>query len=191
MGLSVLVLVSAGTAGATSTSTQALRARLSAHVGALEKSRTVIRFFDRHEWLLDDPRFRPEALRQLRLHTTRVRHVERRVAGIRRVLRERRLAVRQRREARRRAASRLRTPAGAICAVFRGRCREALAVARCESNLSTYAQNGQYQGLFQMGSYARGLYGHGSSPLRQARAAFRYFVASGRDWSPWTCKPWW
>lgn len=191
MGLSVLVLVSAGTAGASSRSAKALQARLSAHVGKLEKSRTVIRFFDRHAWLLADPRFRREARRQLRLHTGRVRRVEVKVASIRRELRERRQALRERRQARRLAAARLRTPTGAICAVFRGQCREALAVARCESNLSTYAQNGQYLGLFQMGSYARSLYGHGSSPLRQARAAYRYFVASGRDWSPWTCKPWW
>jgi hypothetical protein len=40
-----------------------------------------------------------------------------------------------------------------------------------------------------MGNYARSRYGHSSSALGQARAAFRYFIDSGRDWSPWTCKP--
>jgi hypothetical protein len=41
-----------------------------------------------------------------------------------------------------------------------------------------------------MGSSERQLFGHGVSALAQARAAYRYFVRSGRDWSPWSCKPW-
>ncbi len=77
-----------------------------------------------------------------------------------------------------------------ICSVFGSRCREALAVARCESRYSTYAQNGQYLGLFQMGSWERRTYGHGASAYAQTAAAYRYFVASGSDWSPWSCKPW-
>lgn len=77
-----------------------------------------------------------------------------------------------------------------ICRVFGRDCGEALRVAMCESNYHTWARNGQYLGLFQMGSSERRLYGHHySSPWVQARAAKRYFVASGRDWSPWTCKP--
>jgi hypothetical protein len=40
-----------------------------------------------------------------------------------------------------------------------------------------------------MGDYARGRYGHSETALGQAQAAYRYFVASGRDWSPWTCQP--
>ena len=63
-------------------------------------------------------------------------------------------------------------------------------VARCESRLTTSAQNGQYLGLFQMGSSERRLFGHGTTAIAQVRAAHRYFVASGRDWSPWSCKPW-
>lgn len=80
----------------------------------------------------------------------------------------------------------------AICFVFRGRCGEALAVARCEAGSppSRNATNGQYLGIFQMGSFARSTYGHSSTALGQARAAYRYFVDSGRDWSPWSCKPW-
>ena len=31
--------------------------------------------------------------------------------------------------------------------------------------------------------------GHGHTADMQARAAFRYFVYSGRDWSPWSCRP--
>ena len=67
--------------------------------------------------------------------------------------------------------------------------REAVAVARCESRLQISAQNGQYLGLFQMGVSERVLFGHGESAVVQARAAYRYFVRSGRDWSPWSCKP--
>lgn len=74
-----------------------------------------------------------------------------------------------------------------ICSVFGGYCSQAVAVARCESGLSTRAMNGQYLGLFQMGDFARSRYGHGPDALTQARAAYAYFVASGRDWSPWTC----
>ena len=82
------------------------------------------------------------------------------------------------------------SPKVAICEVFGPYCGEALAVSRCESGLTTTAQNGQYLGLFQMGSSERRLFGHGDSALEQAKAAHRYFVRSGRDWSPWSCKPW-
>jgi hypothetical protein len=81
------------------------------------------------------------------------------------------------------------SPASIICRVFGSYCRQAISVARCESGLSIYARNGQYLGLFQMGSFARSTYGHGWDAWTQSRAAYRYFVASGRDWSPWTCKP--
>lgn len=79
----------------------------------------------------------------------------------------------------------------AIRKVFGPYSSQALAVASCESGLSVRAYNGQYLGLFQMGSYARSAYGHHpTSPWVQARAAYRYFVASGKDWSPWSCQPW-
>jgi hypothetical protein len=77
-----------------------------------------------------------------------------------------------------------------ICQVFGPYCQQAIAVTKCESGWSHWARNGQYLGLFQMGSYARGLYGHAWNPWAQARAAWRYFAASGKDWSPWSCKPW-
>ena len=82
-----------------------------------------------------------------------------------------------------------RSPEKAICHVFGSYCRQALQVARCESAYRTTAENGQYRGLFQMGSSERQLFGHGMSALEQARAAYRYFVRSGRDWSPWSCRP--
>jgi hypothetical protein len=76
-----------------------------------------------------------------------------------------------------------------ICQVFGAYCSQALAVARCESGFSTSAVNGQYLGLFQMGSSERSTYGNGYTAYEQSEAAYRYFVASGRDWSPWACKP--
>jgi hypothetical protein len=83
-------------------------------------------------------------------------------------------------------------PRQAICRVFESRyCGEALRVARCESRLRTEASNGQYRGLFQMGSSERRRFGHGLTAIEQSQAAHRYFVLSGRDWSPWSCKPWW
>jgi hypothetical protein len=98
------------------------------------------------------------------------------------VKRERKAAALARRKA---------NPRSAICMVFGSRCGEALRVAHCESRFDTSAQNGQYLGLFQMGSYERATYGHGYTAYEQAVAAHRYFVASGSDWSPWQCKPWW
>jgi len=79
----------------------------------------------------------------------------------------------------------------AICKVFGPYCKQALAVAWCESKWYVWAGNGQYLGLFQMGSYARSRYGHHTTNAwKQARYAYRYFVDSGKDWSPWSCKPW-
>lgn len=81
------------------------------------------------------------------------------------------------------------SPRAAITHVFGRYAGQALAVAWCESRLSVYARNGQYLGLFQMGSYARGRYGHSWTALGQSRAAYRYFRDAGSDWSPWECKP--
>lgn len=77
----------------------------------------------------------------------------------------------------------------ATCQVFGRYCQQALNVASCETGgtFNVYAKNGPYLGLWQMGSYARAKYGHSWTPLGQARAAYRYFVDSGRDWSPWSC----
>jgi hypothetical protein len=64
-------------------------------------------------------------------------------------------------------------------------CGFALRVAWCESRWQTYARNGQYLGLFQMGSYARGRYGHSWGVWGQVRAAYRYYREAG--WGPWEC----
>lgn len=68
--------------------------------------------------------------------------------------------------------------------------RQAWKVAGCETGntYSVWARNGQYLGLFQMGSSERRIYGHGWNAWEQAKAAHKYYVASGRDWSPWTCR---
>ncbi len=147
---------------------------------------SVIRFFEKHRWLLSDPRFEQEANRRFgaaraQLAATKARAVRARVERERR----QRAAERQRLE-----VQLARSPKKAICHVFGSYCRQALQVARCESGYRTAAENGQYRGLFQMGSSERQLFGHSMSALDQARAAYRYFVRSGRDWSPWSCKPW-
>ena len=68
---------------------------------------------------------------------------------------------------------------------------QALRVSWCESRFWVWANNGQYLGLFQMGSWERRTFGHSSNNAWvQARAAHRYFVESGRDWSPWACSAW-
>lgn len=85
-----------------------------------------------------------------------------------------------------------RDPRLAIAYVFGPRASEALRVSKCETG-GTYwvgSANGQYLGIFQMGASERSIYGHGPTALEQAFAAHDYFVRSGRDWSPWSCKPW-
>ena len=67
--------------------------------------------------------------------------------------------------------------------------RDAVRVAWCESRLDPRAVNGQFRGVFQMGAAERRRYGHGPTVAAQSWAARRYFVASGSDWSPWSCKP--
>jgi hypothetical protein len=96
----------------------------------------------------------------------------------------RELATASRARTRRRAA-----PKKAICGAFGHDCRAAVDVAWCESRLDPAARNGQYLGLFQMGTFARNRFGHGPTAWEQATAAHRYFVSSGSNWSPWSCKP--
>ena len=130
------------------------------------------------------PLFGVEAKRQLRIHTLSLARTQKKAAAAKAAL------------ARRQKVRRLAAVAGCharrtvICRVFGDHCQEALAVSRCESGLRTDAQNGQYLGLFQMGSSERRIFGHGSTAAEQANAAHRYFVASGSDWGPWSCKPW-
>ena len=156
---------------------------VAAAVRIAKRDRQVLRFFASHHWLLTDPRFELEAKRQLAAHRRSLAAAERFLAAHRRQVR------RKKQHARRLAAARPEAPATTICRVFGTYCAEALQVARCESRLHTSAQNGEYLGLFQMGIQARRLFGHGDSAEEQAHAALRYFVFSGRDWSPWSCRP--
>jgi hypothetical protein len=157
--------------------------RLAHQRAVIRHDRHVLRYFSSHRWMLAryNPN-RPAATRQVRFPRAQLRWTTVELLKTQRAI--------ERREARLRAAKlRRSTPVEAIRHVFGRYWREAMTVARCESGLSVWAQNGQYRGLFQMGSSERALYGHGATPLAQATAAHRYFVASGRDWSPWGCKP--
>lgn len=78
-----------------------------------------------------------------------------------------------------------------ICAVFGKYCSQALRVAWCESRYDVWATNGQYWGLFQMGSSERAKYGHAWNAWAESRAAYRYFKDTHYTWGPWQeCKPW-
>lgn len=184
-GLCALVLV-VTPAAAQAGSSAAVGTQLARHVATMKKSTSVIRFFDTHRWLLSDPRFEKEAALRLGI----ARHTL--AASKANAARARAALVRRKAQAERTRllASFERSPQKAICHVFGSYCGEALRVARCESGYSVDAQNGQYLGLFQMGVSERRLFGHGESALEQAQAAYRYFVRSGRNWSPWSCKPW-
>jgi hypothetical protein len=149
--------------------------RLERKLVALRKYRGTVRFFENHRSLLASGA--ADAKATLAYAHERVAQLTRTVAALRAKIRVR--------ETRRLAAL---PPREAICSVFGSRCDEAVSVAWCESRLNTTAQNGQYLGLFQMGSYERSLFGHGATAHAQAEAAHRYFVRSGRDWSPWSCR---
>jgi hypothetical protein len=169
-------------ATAQSQSEASLSAQLTRHLATMKKDQQVLTFLEHHKWLLSDPRFQASAQRQLRVHTASLVRVRKKAAVAK-------LALAQRAKARRLAAVAAAKPENVICRVFGSYCRAALAVSRCESGLRTTAQNGQYLGLFQMGTTERRLFGHGPSALQQAKAAHKYFVASGHGWGPWSCKP--
>jgi len=71
-----------------------------------------------------------------------------------------------------------------------GRTDQAMAVAYCESTLNRFATNGQYLGLFQLGSHHHHRlngkpYSHAYA---NARAAAEIVAADG-GWSQWECQP--
>ena len=148
----------------------------------MKKDQQVLTFLQNHKWLLSDPRVQASARQQMRVHTLSLARVQKQAAAAK-------LALALKTKARRLAVLGAAKPENAICRIFGPYCNEALAVSRCESGLDTTAQNGQYLGLFQMGTTARRLFGHGETALEQAKAAHKYFVASGHGWGPWSCKP--
>ena len=153
----------------------------------MKKSTSVIRFFETHRWLLSDPRFEKEA------------HAPARGSP---AARSRRAQAKAAARAPSSRAAKAQAERRRLLALVRALAREGdlprvrLLLRRgapgrpLRVRLQRDAQNGQYLGLFQMGSSERRLFGHGETALEQAQAAYRYFVRSGRDWSPWSCKPW-
>lgn len=80
--------------------------------------------------------------------------------------------------------------AAVVRSVFGTHGNDAVAVSHCESgSAGTAAVNGPYYGLFQMGSSERNTYGDSICAEGESLAANTYFVATGSDWSPWTCRP--
>lgn len=58
-------------------------------------------------------------------------------------------------------------------------------IVGCETGdtYNVWASNGQYKGIWQMGSSERAKYGHGNNVWAQTKAAYAYFLDSG--WGPW------
>lgn len=92
----------------------------------------------------------------------------------------------------------VRVPEKAIAHVWRhegpAAIDDAVDVARCETGgtFSVWARNGQYENIFQMGSWERRTFGWhvaGDPALVAARAAHRYNRATGGTWGRWSCKP--
>lgn len=153
------------------------RVLLERKVAAARSLRGTIRFLEKRRVLQATGEQLAVGQQAFRRASKRLARVRREIAYYERLV--------DRRQARRLAKA---PPTAAIRAVFGRFASEAIKIAWCESRLVTTARNGQYLGLFQMGSHERGLFGHGSSAHAQARAAHRYFVRSGRDWSPWSCR---
>jgi hypothetical protein len=155
-----------------------LQTRLERKLVVARKARSVVHFFEKHRSLLRSNQHGVVARKTLARAKLRFARTTKQIALLRRATRVHKLRLLQ-------SAS----PKEAICGVFHGYCTQALDVARCESRLQTSARNGEYLGLFQMGYLARRLFGHGPTARAQALAAHKYFLHSGRDWSPWSCKP--
>jgi hypothetical protein len=156
-----------------------LEQKLALKLKAARKYRGAIRFFETRRALLNVSSGKravalARAKRGLAKTTKEIRYYRKRIRARAELRMARRLAH--------------ASPKVAICEVFGRYCHQAIAVSWCESGHQTTAQNGQYLGLFQMGTYARQLAGHGDTAYEQARAAYRFFVLSGRDWSPWSCR---
>jgi hypothetical protein len=73
--------------------------------------------------------------------------------------------------------------------------KQAWAVAGCETGqtYNRFASNGQYKGIFQMGTNERAQFGFAWNVWEQAKSAKRYFNYSlrinGYGWRPWSCLP--
>ena len=79
-------------------------------------------------------------------------------------------------------------PKVAICASSGRYCGQALGVAWCESRLFHDGRRTASTSASSRWARTSGASSATVRPLTQALAAHRYFVVSGRDWSPWSCK---
>lgn len=71
-----------------------------------------------------------------------------------------------------------------------GRVGQAMRVARCESTLNRFAENGQYRGLFQLGAHH--YWRLGGLPYSHAyanAAAAAQIVQEDGGWGQWECRP--
>ena len=155
-----------------------LEQKLAVKIKAARKYRGTVRFFQANRSLAHSSGTRASALRRAK---RRLATATREAGYYRKVIRARDAGSKARRLAH-------APPRAAICEVFGRYCRQALAVAWCESGHQTTARNGQYLGLFQMGDWARAYAGHGETAYEQAVAAYKLFMKTGRDWSPWSCR---
>jgi len=73
----------------------------------------------------------------------------------------------------------------AVCFYFKQNCTTAMRIVNCETggSYAPWSANGQYLGIFQMGSQERATYGYGSNVWAQAKAAYAYFRVAG--FGPW------
>jgi hypothetical protein len=74
-----------------------------------------------------------------------------------------------------------------ICRVFGSQCQEALYIAYRESRYSIHAVNGQYLGLFQMGSGERSAYATAGYATAYEQTVAAHNLYRARGWEPWTC----
>lgn len=75
----------------------------------------------------------------------------------------------------------------AVCHFFKGSlCATAMQIVKCETGgtYSPWSANGQYLGIFQMGSHERATFGHGNNVWAQSKAAYDYYTAA-KGFSPW------
>jgi hypothetical protein len=149
--------------------TGTLHKREHRQIATLARDRGTVRFFRRHLRLAHTPIGR----RALRFAKAEIRWTLAELRETRKTLHVRALP---------------QDVSGVITYVFGPHAAEAKTVALCESGFSTSATNGQYFGVFQMGSHERARYGGSSLNVwDQVRAAYRYYRAAG--WRPWECRP--
>jgi hypothetical protein len=150
--------------------------------GSLTKARQAVTFYRDATWWRQDNRIARHTQSKFNERRTRSLPYIRSLAKLwhSRALAERRIA------------KKYEQPFAAIRYVFGRYAGEAWEVAKCEGGHpipSVNAANGQFLGMFQMGRGERAKYGHSHTALGQSVAAFRYFVAGGRDWHQWQCQP--